>query len=105
MDVQLLALGVHMQEGYGTCFVCVSVPTLASTSFVSTVQVRYIRLLFRLYSIFNSWIFDKAFRSRLWHEKANILMSISLPQPPMALMQQHFAGFFKDRAFSGFFKV
>ena len=30
--------------------VCVSVATLASTSFVSTVQVRYVRLSFRIYS-------------------------------------------------------
>ena len=62
-----LTLGAHAQEGYGTCpvCVCVSVPTLASTMFVSTVQVRYVRLSFRLYSIFNLWIFDKAFRSKV----------------------------------------
>ena len=65
----LLTLGAHAQEGYATCLVCVclcvSVPTLASTAFVSTVQVRYVRLLFRLYSILNSWIFNKAFRSKV----------------------------------------
>ena len=44
---------------------CVSVPTLASTLFVSTFQVRYIRLSFRLFSIFNSWIFDKTFQSNV----------------------------------------
>ena len=32
---------------------CVSVTTLTSTSFISTFQVRYVRLSFRLYSIFN----------------------------------------------------
>ena len=54
----LITLGAHAQEGYGTCLcvcVCLSVcTTLASTSFVSTFQVRYVRLSFRLYSIFNS---------------------------------------------------
>ena len=29
----------------------------------------------------------------------------SLPRPPTALMQRHFARFFEDRAFSGSFKV
>ena len=40
--------------------VCVSVTTLASTLFVSTCQVRYVQLSFKLFLIFNSWIFDKA---------------------------------------------
>ena len=71
----LLTLGAHAQEGYGTCLVyvsvcvcvcvCVSVTILASTSFVSTFQIRYVQLSFRLYSIFNSWIFDKTFRSKV----------------------------------------
>ena len=69
-------------------YTCMSVTTLASTWFVYTFQVRYVWLLFRLYLIFNWWIFT--FRSKLWCEKANMLMSISLPRPPMALMQQHF---------------
>ena len=44
--IGFLTLGAHAQEGYGTCLVCVSVclsvTTLALTSFVSTVQVWYI---------------------------------------------------------------
>ena len=68
-----LTLGAHAQEGYGTCLVyvsvcvcvCVSVTILASTSFVSTFQIRYVQLSFRLYSIFNSWILDKTFRSKV----------------------------------------
>ena len=43
--------------------VCVSVTTLASTSLVFTLQVGYVWHSFRLYSIFNLWIFDKTFRS------------------------------------------
>ena len=39
--------------------VCVTVTTLASTSFVSTFRVRYVQISCRLFSIFNSWIFDK----------------------------------------------
>ena len=49
----LLTLGVYAQEGYGTCLV--SVTTLASTSFVSTFQVRYIvRMAFVSLFDFNS---------------------------------------------------
>ena len=48
-------------------YVCASVTTLASTSFVSTFQVRYmyVRLLFRLFLIIKSWIFDNTFRSKV----------------------------------------
>ena len=45
-----LTLGAHAQEGYGTYLVylcvCMSVTTLASTSFLSTFQVRYLRMAF-----------------------------------------------------------
>ena len=51
----LSTLGTHVQEGYGTCLVCVCVCSNSSVnSVVSTFQVMYIRLWFRLYSIFNS---------------------------------------------------
>ena len=76
--------------------VCVSVTILASTSFVSTFQIRYVQLSFRLYSIFVQ---------KLWREKANMQMSISLPRAPMAPMQRHLARIFEDRAFSDSFKV
>ena len=55
-----------MQEGYGTCLVCVcvSVCTPAPTSLVSTLKMRYVRVYLRLFLLFNSWVFDKSFRSR-----------------------------------------
>ena len=48
-------------------YVCASVTTLASISFVSTFHVRcmYVRLSFRLFLIINSWIFDNTFRSKV----------------------------------------
>ena len=43
-----LTLGVHAQESYGTCLVyicvCMSVTTLTSTLFISTVQARYVKI-------------------------------------------------------------
>ena len=48
-------------------YVCATVTTLASISFVSTFQARYmyIQLLFRLFLINNSWLFDNTFHSRV----------------------------------------
>ena len=70
-----LTLGAHAQEGYGSCLVgvcvyaclcvCVSVTTLAATSLVSTLKMRYIGGYLRLFLVFNSWIFDKTFRSEV----------------------------------------
>ena len=68
LNIQTLiyTLGVHIQEGYGICLVYLSVyMSLASTSFVSTFQVRYVQLSCRLFLIFDSWIFDKTFRSKV----------------------------------------
>ena len=42
--------------------VCLSVTALAATAFVSTCNERHLRHYYRL---FNSWIFDKAFRSKV----------------------------------------
>ena len=57
-------LGAHTVLSCLVCLcVCMSVTTLVSTSFISTFQVRYVRLSFRLFLIFNSWVFDKT------HEK------------------------------------
>ena len=81
-----------------------SVPTLASTSFVSTVQVRYVWLSFRLYLVFNSWISIEPSIQKLCREKANMLMNISLPRPPVALMQRHFASFFRRQGLLWFFQ-
>ena len=70
-----LTLGAHAQEGYGTCLVCVSVCvsvcmsvcvsvcTPAPTSLVSALKIRYAGVYLRLFSVFNSWIFDKSFHS------------------------------------------
>ena len=45
--------------------VCLSVTTLAATSFVLTLKVRYVGGYYRLFLDFNSWIFDKTFRSKV----------------------------------------
>ena len=77
--------------------VCLSVTTLAATSFVLTLEVRYVAVYYRLFLDIKP----------LWREKANMLMTLSicLPRPPMVLMQRHFVRLFEDRAFSGSFKV
>ena len=61
---------------YGTCLVCVcvcvclSVTTLAATSVVSTLKMKYVGVYLRLLSVFNSWIFDKSFRSKVMSKKS-----------------------------------
>ena len=50
--------------------VCVSVMTFSATSFVSTLESRYIRVDYRLFLIFNSWIFDKPFCSEVMVRKS-----------------------------------
>ena len=63
---QLLTLGMHAQEGYGTCPVCLSVCLsvtmhLTVDRVISTVYLRYVRHSFRLSFIFNAQIFGKNF--------------------------------------------
>ena len=64
-----LTLGAHAQEGYCSCPVCVSVclsvTTLAATSFVFTLKSRYVGVCYRLFLDFNSWIFEKTFHSNV----------------------------------------
>ena len=66
-----LTLGTHAQEGYGSCLVCVCmsvclfVTTRAATSIVSMLKMRYVGVCLSLFSVFNSWIFDKFFRSEV----------------------------------------
>ena len=52
-QVLLLTLGAHAQEGYCSCLVCVrvclSVTTLAATSFVFTLKSRYVGVFNRLF--------------------------------------------------------
>ena len=45
--------------------VCVSVPTLAASASVETSKQRYSRVSLRLFLDFDSWIFDKTFRSKV----------------------------------------
>ena len=45
--------------------VCLSVTALAATAFVSTCNQRHLRHYYRLFLDFNSWIFEKAFRSKV----------------------------------------
>ena len=67
--IVLLTLGVHAQEGYCSCLVCVSVclsvTTLAATSIVFTLKSRYVGVCNRLFLDFNSWIFEKTFPSKV----------------------------------------
>ena len=49
---------------------CVSVTTLAATSVISTLKMRYVGVCLRLFSVFNSWIFDKFFRSKVMARKS-----------------------------------
>ena len=65
-----VTLGAHAQEGYVlrvrlSVSVCLSVMTFSATSFVSTLEFRYVRVYYRLFLIFNSSIFDKPFRSEV----------------------------------------
>ena len=47
--------------------VCLSVTTLAATSFVLTLEVRYMYVggYYRIFLDFNLWIFDKTFPSKV----------------------------------------
>ena len=74
--VPSLTLGAHAPEGlrYLSClFVCLSVRLLplnrGHRSF-STVYLRYVRHSFRLSFIFNTWIFEKTFRSKVMARKS-----------------------------------
>ena len=62
-----VTVGAHAQEGYCSCLVCVclSVTTLAATSFVFTLKSRYVGVCYRLFFDFNSWFFDKTFPSKV----------------------------------------
>ena len=45
--------------------VCLSVTALAATAFVSTCNQRHLWHYYRLFLDFNSWILEKAFRSKV----------------------------------------
>ena len=45
--------------------VCLSVTTLVLTSFISMLKIRYVEVNIRLFSVFNSWIFNKSFCSEV----------------------------------------
>ena len=61
MHRRVAVLVLCLCVGLSVCpFVCLSVTTLASSLFVSTVQVRYIGQSF---INFNSWIFEKNLKS------------------------------------------
>ena len=57
--------------------VCLSVTTLAATSFVLTLKVRYVGGYYRLFLDFNSFSIKPSVQ-KLWRGKANMLMSIIL---------------------------
>ena len=67
-----LTLGTHAQEGYGTCLVCVCLSVCVYSSaniarFYTQNEVQYVGVYFRL---FNVWIFDKSFRSKVMARKS-----------------------------------
>ena len=80
-------------EGYSSWSVCLSVclsvslsvTTLVKASLGSMLRGRYVQHWYRLFSAFDSWIFEN---NLLFKSYA---MSICLPRPPMALMQRYFA--------------
>ena len=59
------------QDRKGVCvcmcvYVCVSVCYHSSGNIARFyVEIRYVRVYLRLFSVFNSWIFDKSFRSEV----------------------------------------
>ena len=57
---------------------CVSLcnTTLSAASVVSTLKVRYVWVYLRVFSVFNSWIFDSPSVQKLWREKANMQISM-----------------------------
>ena len=69
-----------MREGYGSCRVCVcvcvcvcvylSVPALAASASVEDSKQRYSRVSLRLFLDFDSWIFEKPFRSKVIARKS-----------------------------------
>ena len=48
-----------------------SVMTFSATSFDSTLKSRYVGVDYRLFLIFNSWIFDKPFHSEVMARKSS----------------------------------
>ena len=64
-----------MREGYCSCLVClsvcVSVTALAASASVYIRKQRYTRGSRRLFLDFDSWIFEKTFRSKVMARKAS----------------------------------
>ena len=65
-----------MREGYCSCLVCVcvylSVPALAASASVEDSKQRYSRVSLRLFLDFDSWIFEKPFRSKVIARKSKL---------------------------------
>ena len=84
LAIPSLTLGAHAQEGYSSCpvclSVCLSIDNIYSVTGVYIIyglsvcydffgyivrEFRYVQVYYRLFLIFNSWIFDKPFRSEV----------------------------------------
>ena len=84
-------------EGYGSLLakflcvclcVCVCVCVCLSVCYHASEDIAWLySKMNRLFSVLSSWLFKKPSVQKLWREKANILMSICLPRPPLVLMQ------------------
>ena len=75
----LLTLDVHAQEGYGSCFVCLSVTTLAAASFSSTIKLRYAGLQFSIL-----FIFKKNSVQKLWRHLLTVTVSDGIAATPVS---------------------
>ena len=64
--------------------VCLSVTTLAATSLVSTLKMRYVGVCRRLFSVFTRGFSINPSVQKLWREKANMQISMYVPRPVLA---------------------
>ena len=66
----LITLGAHAQGLLPCVCVYLSVPALAASASVETSKQRYSRVSLRLFLDFDSWIFEKPFRSKVIARKS-----------------------------------
>ena len=77
---EFFTLGAHAQEGYGACPVCLSVCLSVCPSVHLIIDIVrfyglpkvYVQHSFRLFFIFNAWIFEKNFRWKVMARKMPI---------------------------------
>ena len=84
----LLTLRAHAQEGYGSCFVslsvCLSVTTLAAASFSSTIKLRYAGLHLSFSSFLTCRFSQKFFVQKLWCHFLTVTVSDGIAATPVS---------------------